>query len=112
PIPNDRGRQCSCQKTDYSPTPAQDSPPSTFSFLSFTGSPQRSARLGPRVLAILEHLDAVDEDVLHADGVLVRPGIRGPVGDGPGVEDDNIREVAIVQQAAMIQAEVGRGQVA
>src|SRR5262245_39061946 len=74
--------------------------------------PQRAPRLGPGVLAVLQHLHAVDEDVTHAHRVLVRVLVRRPVGDGLRVKDDDIGEITFAQQAAVIQPEVGRRQVA
>src|SRR5437867_6631058 len=43
-----------------------------FSLSRFTRSPQGAAGFCAGVLAVFENLNAVDEDVLHANGVLVR----------------------------------------
>src|ERR1044071_5437384 len=74
------------------------------------GPPQRPARLRPRMLAILEHLRAVDKDVLDADRVLVRLLEGGAVTDRLGIEDHHVGEHAALQQAAMVQPQVRRGQ--
>ncbi len=64
------------------------------------------------MLAVLEHADAVYEDVPHADGVLMGLLVGGPVRDGGGIEDDDVGEIAFLQQAAMVEPQICRGQVA
>ena len=49
--------------------------------LDLSRSPKRPSGVSVRVLAILEHLHAVHEDVLHADRVLVRLFEGRSVGD-------------------------------
>src|SRR5205085_1131432 len=54
--------------------------------------------------AVADGGDAVDEHVAHTHGVLVRVRVRGAVGDGDGIEDNDIGEVAGFQPAAMVEA--------
>jgi hypothetical protein len=58
------------------------------------------------VFAILEHLHAVDKNVLHAGGILVRPVKRGMVLDGRRVKDDDVGIVPRRQRAPTLQLEV------
>src|SRR5258708_39842978 len=51
-------------------------------------------RLGSRVLAVFEHLLAVDEPMRHAGGVLGRLGIGGGVLHQGRVEDGQVGGVA------------------
>ncbi len=60
------------------------------------------------MLALAENLDAVDEDVLYARGVLMRVGIRRVVGNGLGVKDYHVRKIPFAKEAALSQTEVGR----
>jgi hypothetical protein len=64
------------------------------------------------VFAVAEHRDAVYEDVSHPNRVLMRPFIRGPVLDGAGVEDDDVGEIAFLQKAPTLEAQIRRGQMA
>src|SRR3954452_24115835 len=73
-------------------------------------SPHHPAGFGARGLAILEHLDAVDEDVLHARGVLVRLVVGGVVLDVGGIEEDGVGEVAGLEEAAVADLEFAGGQ--
>src|SRR5262245_24882293 len=73
-------------------------------------SPQSAPGLRPRVLTVLQDLDAVDEHVLHADRILVWLLEGGPIRDGRGVEHDDVREHAVPEQPAPVEPEVGRGQ--
>src|SRR6188474_1440209 len=77
---------------------------------AFPRTRQRAAWFGAGVLAVFEHLHAVDEDVLHAGGVLVRLLEGGVVGDRRGVEDDHVSEHAFLEEAAMVEAEIAGGQ--
>src|SRR5262245_36920922 len=65
---------------------------------------------GAGVGAVGEDLDAVDEDVGDAGGVLVGLGEGGVVLDGGRVEDDHIGEVAGGEAAAAVELEHGGGQ--
>src|SRR3990172_12213934 len=51
-----------------------------------------------RVLAVAKYLRAVDEDVPHADGVLVRRLERRSVGDGRRIERHDVGEHAGLEQ--------------
>ena len=53
------------------------------------------------MLAVAQHLDAVDEDVAHADRILVRLGEGRAVGDRRRIEDGEIGEIAGAQRAAV-----------
>src|SRR5262245_21810560 len=63
-------------------------------------------RLCPRRLAILQHLNAIDPDVLHAGGQLVRLLERGVIGDRRRIETDDIRPGTRRQLATIRQTEV------
>ena len=52
---------------------------------------------------------AVDQDVLHALGVLVRPLEGGAIDYALRVEDGDVREEALAEQAAVLQADPLRG---
>ena len=55
------------------------------------------------MLAVAQSDRAVDEDVAHAGGVLVRLLEGGVVGDGRRVEDDDVGEVAGREAPAVAQ---------
>jgi len=67
-------------------------------FRKFTSGPPFPHHHPPRVcsgvLAILEHLDTVDENVDDAGGELHRLFVGRLGGDGDGVEDDDVGEIA------------------
>src|SRR4051794_17215398 len=71
------------------------------------GAPDGAAGFGPGVLAVLDHEDAVDEHEADADGVLVGPLEGGAVGDGGGVERDDVGAEALAKQAAVADREAG-----
>jgi hypothetical protein len=61
-------------------------------------------------VAVIEGGDAVNEDVLHADGV---PGWVGVVGRGTefrGVKDGDIGEVVFANESAVIESEALGGE--
>src|ERR1051326_1200810 len=58
------------------------------------------------VLAGLQHLDAVDEDISHSGGILVRRIKRRVILNSVGIEHHHIRVVALPQPAAPLQPEV------
>ena len=60
------------------------------------------------MLAVLQHLDSVDEDVDHAGRELHRLFVGRLGADGGGVEDDDVGEVAGGEEAAVGDAEVLR----
>ena len=59
------------------------------------------------MLAVGQHLRAIDEHVTHSDRVLVRLLERGPIGDRSWIEDGNVGEHAFAKEAAPIEFEVG-----
>ena len=65
-----------------------------------------SARCGAGVFAVFENLHAVDEDVDHAGGVLVRSFEGGVVGDLLWIEDHHIGEIALFEHASTFEPEV------
>ena len=62
------------------------------------------------MLAVLQDDLPVDEHVLHADGVLMRLLERRAIRDRRRIEDRDVGEIAFLQQAAAIEAEVLGGQ--
>src|ERR1700722_2523839 len=69
-------------------------------------TPQRPAGLGPGMLAVLDYLDPVNEDMLHAGGILLRFIKGGVVTDCGRIEDNHIREHSFFEKTAMIEAEI------
>jgi hypothetical protein len=62
------------------------------------------------VFAILQDLDAVDQDVFHPDGVLVGLVEGCAVRNRRRIEDDHVSEHSFLKKTAMIETEIGRGQ--
>src|SRR2546427_9132802 len=62
---------------------------------------QRTPRLRSRKFPVLEFHSAIDDDVAHAFGKLVRLCVRGLVHDCCGVEDGDVGEVAGSQKPAL-----------
>ena len=58
----------------------------------------------PGVLAVLEHLHAVDEDVVHPHSILVRLLEGRAVGNLRRIEDDDVGEHAFAEEAAVRRA--------
>src|SRR5437763_13281599 len=73
---------------------------------------QRAAGQAPGELPASHRDLAVDQYLAHTGGELVRIGERGAVGDGRGVEYDNVGEVPVAEQATVTQAQGGGGQAA
>ena len=69
--------------------------------------PEGTARFRAGVLAIFQNLYTVDEDLFHPDGVLVRLGEGGTVGDTRGIEYDDIREHSFPDKSTVIESQVG-----
>src|SRR5688572_16937329 len=69
-----------------------------------------AARVLARGFAVGERQSAVDDDVRHAGGILLRPFEGGVVLDGRGVEHDHIREVPGREPPAVPEPEIGRRQ--
>src|SRR5262249_399160 len=81
-------------------------PPLPRSVPDLTRPREGSPRLPAGVLAVLQHLHAVDEDVAHPDGVLVGLLVRRPIHDRLRIEDDDIREVPFAHEPAPIEPQV------
>src|SRR5690242_20678024 len=71
-----------------------------------SGPPQSPAWRRPGVLAILQHLHTIDEDMAHAGRVLVRLVERRTIGDLGRIEDHHVGEHAFADEAAPIELEV------
>lgn len=71
--------------------------------MDFARPPQRAARLCSSMLAILNNLLAVDEDMFHPNGVLMRILKGGAIGDGSGIKNNYVREHPFLKKTAMIQ---------
>src|SRR5258708_5422815 len=69
------------------------------------GAAQRSAFQLAGVLAVIDGGLAVDEDPAHAFGHLVRLLIGSRVHEGFGVEDDDVGKRALLDPAAVGEAE-------
>src|SRR5581483_269291 len=67
-------------------------------------------RLGTRRFAVADHLYAIDEDVAHAGGELLRMVVGGVIGDRGGIEHDDVGEIAGSELAAILELEIVRGQ--
>src|SRR5262249_44278851 len=70
------------------------------------------ARAFARVAAVVENDAAVDDDGVDADGILKGIGECGAVGHRRGVEDDEIGREPFLDQAAIAEAQLGRGEAA
>ena len=68
------------------------------------------ARRRARVLAVAQHLHAIDEHVAHAGRVLVRLLERGVILDRRRIEDHDVRQHALGEPPAVLDAEVLGGQ--
>ncbi len=78
--------------------------------MNFPRTPQGATRLGASVFALFKNLHAVNENVFHADGILMRLVERRVIGDRPWIEHDHIREHSFFNETAMIEAEVSSWQ--
>ena len=61
-------------------------------------------RLCAGMLAVLEHLFAVDEHMAHADSILLRPGERRHIGNCCGIEDGKVGIVARFERPTLDKA--------
>src|SRR5918993_1459752 len=74
------------------------------------GSIERPARASAGQAFRVEHVHAIHDDVLDADGILMRLLVRRRVADGRGIEDDEIRKELLADAAAIANADLrGRG---
>src|SRR5687767_7671510 len=62
------------------------------------------------MFAIAQYLDAIDENVTHARGILVRLLVGGMVLNTRWVEDDHVRKVSLLQASASLNSEIVHGQ--
>jgi hypothetical protein len=74
-----------------------------FSSISLFPAPIVPARALRRVLAVLEDLHAVDEDMCDADGILMRMFVCRAIQDGRGVEN-NDREHSRFDKTAPVRS--------
>src|SRR5260221_2084724 len=100
---------CAAAFSPAGPTPITMRSKSSIS-LDFTWTPHRASWLGSGVLAVLDHLHAVHEDVLHADRIGLRLLVGRRVGDGRGIEDDDVGIHPFLDQAAALEPEIARRQ--
>ena len=70
--------------------------------------PHEAAGLGAGVLAVLQHLHAVDEHVAHSGGQLLRLFEGRVVLDLRGVEDDDVGIIAGLKRSTLLDPEVRR----
>ena len=63
------------------------------------------ARTRSGVIAVVDDQRSVNEHERHAFGVLLRILISGRIGHRVGIEDDDIRPVAFLQQSAIFQSQ-------
>src|SRR5688500_2114752 len=75
------------------------------------GPPNGAAGFGAGVFSVLQNLDSVYKHVLHSHGVLMRFLVGGFISDCLRVEDSQIGEVASLDEAAAVLAQVGCRQV-
>ena len=80
--------------------------------LRFARTPQGAARFGAGVLAILQDLHAVDENVFHPDRVLMRLLESRAIGNRRRIEHNDIGKHSFLEKTAMIETEIRRGQCA
>lgn len=58
------------------------------------------------MFAVLQHLRAVDEDVLHPNGVLLRLGKGGPISNRSRIENHDIGEHSLFQKTTVIEPKI------
>jgi len=78
--------------------------------LQLTRASQRTSWFRPGMLAVFQNLHAVDENVLHPNRVLVRFLEGCPVRNYGGVKDNHVGENPILNETAVVEAEIRRGQ--
>ena len=62
------------------------------------------------MLTIFKNLDAVDENILHADRQLMGVIKCRAISDCVWIEDNHVSEHSWFEKASMIQSEIGRRQ--
>jgi len=76
---------------------------------SIARPPHDASRLRARVLAMAEHGHAIDDDVLHTDGVLLRRVEGGLVRNCCWIEDNDVRKAVHIEATAVLQLPVVAG---
>src|SRR5437660_2391485 len=76
----------------------------------FTRASQCPSWFRPGVLAVFKNLHAIDEDVLHSDGILVRFVEGRPVRNFRRIKDDDIGKHSVLNETAVVETEIRRGQ--
>ena len=79
---------------------------------SLTRSPKGASRIRTGVLAVLQDLHAIYENMFHPDRVLMRLRKSRAIGNRRRIEHNDIGKHAFLEKAAMIQPEVRRRQCA
>src|SRR5437667_8937249 len=80
------------------------------SLLGLSWTPEGAAGFAAGVLAVFENLNAVDENVSDADGILVRLLEGSTVGDSLRIENHYVCKHAFLDKSAVIEPEVCSGQ--
>jgi len=62
------------------------------------------------MLAVFKNLHAIDENMLHPNRVLVRCVEGRPVRNCRGIKDDDISKHSVLNETAVVEAEIRRGQ--
>src|SRR5260370_9036545 len=70
-------------------------------------APQGSGWCRPSMSTIFKNLNAGDENLFHANGILMRLLISRLVDNGFRVEEDDVGEVAFLEESAVVQPQVG-----
>ena len=78
--------------------------------MNFPRTPQGATRLGASVFTVFKNLHAVNENVFHANGVLMRLVERRAIGNRRRIEHNHIGKHSLFKKTAMIEAEIGGGQ--
>ena len=82
----------------------------TLELLQFARAGQRPSWFRPSMLALFQNLHAIDENVLHPNRVLVRFLEGCPVRNYRGVKDNHVGEHPVLNETAVVEAEIRRGQ--
>src|SRR5947207_1992812 len=78
--------------------------------LQLTRPSQSASWFRPSMLAVFQNLHAIDENVLHPNRVLVRFLEGCPVRNYRRVKDNHIGEHPVLNETAVVEAEIRRGQ--
>src|ERR1043166_7762210 len=80
---------------------------SRISLLHFPWSPQCTTGFRTGMLAVFDDLHAIDENVLHPNGVLMRFFKGGMIGDRRRIEHDDVGEHSLLHKSTVIKTEIG-----